>query len=164
MVKFTSAALFLAIAAFSSAAPITPSASSSDATSSASASASPSASPLVISTAATDDVFSSSVKYNGRATWFTDSYGACNEKWDGQTEPIVALNAHQMGTSSWGNPACGKQVHITNKSNGKTVVARVVDKCPGNECAFGSLDLSPAAFKELGSLAAGILNIEWNYM
>ncbi|KAF9943912.1 hypothetical protein BGZ70_005267, partial [Mortierella alpina] len=104
MVKFTSAALFLAMAAISSAAPII---SSSSASASASASATPSATvtvsasvsatasatpsatdavvadPTVISIAAKDDVFSSDVKYTGRATWFTHTYGACNEKWDG---------------------------------------------------------------------------------
>ncbi|KAF9561268.1 hypothetical protein EC968_005812 [Mortierella alpina] len=184
MVKFTSAALFLAIAAISSAAPVlspsaspsatvTASASSVSATATATATASaefPSATdvdadPTVISIAAKDDnVFSSDVKYTGRATWFTHTYGACNEKWDGESEPIVALNAHQMGAASWGNPVCNKKVRVTNKSNGKVVVARIVDKCPGNECAFGSLDLSPAAFKQLGDLATGVLNIEWNYL
>ncbi|KAF9947342.1 hypothetical protein BGZ72_010640 [Mortierella alpina] len=174
MVKFTSAALFLAIAALSSAAPISPSATPSatataSATVSATASAIPSATdaatdPLVISIAAKDDVFSSDVKYTGRATWFTHSYGACNENWDGQSEPTVALNAHQMGAASWGNPVCNKKVRVTNKTNGKVVVARIVDKCPGNECAFGSLDLSPAAFKQLGELDTGVLNIEWNYL
>ncbi|KAG0250014.1 hypothetical protein BG011_008720 [Mortierella polycephala] len=160
MVKFTPASIFLlAIAAISTAAPISPS-----------ASPSPSPSPLdanidiPITIAAENDVFSSAVKYNGRATWFTDSYGACNENWDGQNEPIVALNAHQMGVESWGNPACNKRVQITNKKNGKTVVARIVDKCPGDQCAFGSLDLSPAAFKRIGEMATGILNIEWNYL
>ncbi|KAG9327500.1 hypothetical protein KVV02_000449 [Mortierella alpina] len=176
MVKFTSAALFLAIAAISSAAPIispsvTPSATATaSATVSATASADipsatdVSADPTVISIAAKDDVFSSDVKYTGRATWFTHTYGACNENWDGESEPIVALNAHQMGAESWGNPACNKKVKVTNKNNGKVVVARIVDKCPGNECAFGSLDLSPAAFKQLGELATGVLNIEWNYL
>ncbi|CAO3568105.1 unnamed protein product [Mortierella alpina] len=172
MVKFTSAALFLAMAAISSAAPII-SSSSASATPSATVTASAStpsatdavgADPTIISIAAKDDVFSSDVKYTGRATWFTHTYGACNENWDGESEPIVALNAHQMGAASWGNPACNKKVKVTNKNNGKVVVARIVDKCPGNECAFGSLDLSPAAFKQLGELATGVLNIEWNYL
>ncbi|GJJ72054.1 hypothetical protein EMPS_04411 [Entomortierella parvispora] len=151
MAKFTSLLLVAtaaALATLSSAAPINPT-------------------PAVTAAASTSDentIFSSSVKYTGKATWFTDSYGSCNEKWDGNSEPIVALNAHQMGAQAWGNPACGQKVRITNKANNKSVVARVVDKCPGDQCAWGSLDLSPAAFTKLGELATGILNIEWNYI
>ncbi|KAG0315704.1 hypothetical protein BGZ99_007310 [Dissophora globulifera] len=148
MVKFTASIVLLAIAALSSAAPVTQEA------------AAPSADPEIQAA----DVFSSSVKYDGKATWFTDSYGSCNINWNGNDEPIVALNAHQMGAQSWGNPACGREVQIINKSNGKTVQARIVDKCPGDECAFGSLDLSPAAFKQIGDLSTGILNIEWHYV
>ncbi|KAF9105304.1 hypothetical protein BGX29_000250 [Mortierella sp. GBA35] len=48
--------------------------------------------------------------------------------------------------------------------NGKAVNVRIVDTCPGDECAYGSLDLSPAAFKKIGDLATGILNIEWYYI
>ncbi|KAI1321811.1 hypothetical protein EDD11_000087 [Mortierella claussenii] len=110
------------------------------------------------------NAFSASVKHTGKATWFTHSYGACNIQWNGDKEPTVALNAHQMGEQSWGNPVCDRKVRVTNQNNGKTVVARVVDKCPGDECAWGSLDLSPAAFKTIGQLDTGILNIEWNYL
>ncbi|KAG0353961.1 hypothetical protein BGZ54_001929, partial [Gamsiella multidivaricata] len=112
-----------------------------------------------------NDAFSSAVTHSGRATWFEGSYGACNINWNGNSEPIVALNAHQMGEQSWGNPVCGRKVRITNTANGKSVVARIVDKCPGDECAWGSLDLSPAAFISLGGeLAMGVLSIKWNYI
>ncbi|KAF9907430.1 hypothetical protein BX616_000416 [Lobosporangium transversale] len=120
------------------------------------------------SSSSTDDIpidkFSPSVKHSGKATWFTHTYGACNIHWDGYKEPTVALNAYQMGAASWGNPACDRRVRVTNKKNGKSVEARIVDKCPGDECAWGSLDLSPAAFKRLGELDTGILNIEWQYL
>ncbi|KAG0054136.1 hypothetical protein BGZ83_011923 [Gryganskiella cystojenkinii] len=158
MAKFTSLLLIatVALASFTTAAPIA-------SPTSASAAA---PEPTVSIAAENNDIsaFSTQVKYTGKATWFTDSYGSCNEKWDGNAEPIVALNAHQMGAQGWGNPACGHKVRITNQDNGKTVEARVVDKCPGDECAWGSLDLSPAAFTEIGALAAGILNIEWHYL
>ncbi|KAG0247386.1 hypothetical protein DFQ27_002102, partial [Actinomortierella ambigua] len=81
-----------------------------------------------------NDPFATSVTHTGKATWFTHSYGACNIHWNGYKEPVVALNDHQMGAQSWGNPACGRKVRITNKDNGKTVVGRIVDKCPGDEC------------------------------
>ncbi|KAF9344630.1 hypothetical protein BGX26_004096 [Mortierella sp. AD094] len=97
------------------------------------------AAPVKTADKSCNNVFSSSVKYTGRATWFTGEYGACNLSWDANSEPIVALNAHQMGAASWGNPACNKRVAITNKHNSKTVKARIVDKCPGDECAWGSL-------------------------
>ncbi|KAK3822046.1 MAG: RlpA-like double-psi beta-barrel-protein domain-containing protein-containing protein [Linnemannia elongata] len=96
---------------------------------------------------------------------FTDSYGACNHKWNGYKEPIVALNSHQMGIQSWGNPVCNRRVRIVNADRPeRSVVARVVDKCPGDQCAWGSLDLSPYAFKKLDHLVVGILNITWNYV
>lgn len=69
-----------------------------------------------------------------------------------------------MGSKSWGNPECNKRVRITNKANGKSVEARIVDTCPGDECAYGSLDLSLKAFKAIGDLDTGILNIEWYYI
>ncbi|KAF9904721.1 hypothetical protein EC991_002357 [Linnemannia zychae] len=110
------------------------------------------------------DAFSSDIMHEGKATWFTDGYGACNEIWNGEEELIVALNAHQMGPRAWDNPVCGRWVHIREKWSGISVKARIVDKCPGNECAWGSLDLSPAAFRELGDQDTGILDIEWNYI
>ncbi|KAG0366187.1 RlpA-like double-psi beta-barrel-protein domain-containing protein-containing protein [Gamsiella multidivaricata] len=158
MVKFASVA-FLAFAALASAAPITPSPSVKVDP------VTPSPSVKIDSaTADSDNIFATDVKYTGKATWFTDSYGSCNIEWNGDSEPTVALNAHQMGAVSWGNPACNKRVLIVNQANGKSVEARIVDKCPGDECAWGSLDLSPAAFKQLGSLDTGILPIEWHYI
>ncbi|KAF8988663.1 hypothetical protein BGZ52_005184 [Haplosporangium bisporale] len=114
---------------------------------------------------ADSSIFAASNRYSGKATWFTDSYGSCNVHWDGNTQPIVAMSALMMGAESWGNPACDKLVRITLKSDpSKSVEARVVDKCPGDECAYGSLDLSPAAFQQLGDLGTGILDIEWSFV
>ena len=56
-----------------------------------------------------------------------------------------------------GNGHCGKQVKITNKSNGKSVTATVADLCPG--CSYGSLDLSTGTFKSIGNLDTGVLPI-----
>ncbi|KAF9176795.1 hypothetical protein BGZ49_005937, partial [Haplosporangium sp. Z 27] len=125
MVKITASLFVVAIAAISTsmAAPV-----KSDATIKTDAAVKSAVEPSEKSA----NQFSSSVMYTGRATWFTDGYGACNESWDGESEAIVALNAHQMGSASWGNPVCNKRVQITNTNNGKTVNARVVDKCPGD--------------------------------
>ncbi|KAF9017704.1 hypothetical protein BGZ52_004884, partial [Haplosporangium bisporale] len=96
---------------------------------------------------------------------FTHGYGACNIYWDGNKEPVVALSANMMGAQSWGNPFCGRRVRVVNRNHpNRVVIGRVVDKCPGDECAFGSLDLSPAAFKKLDHLDVGILDITWNFL
>ncbi|KAG0334073.1 hypothetical protein BG000_008662 [Podila horticola] len=154
MTKFTSILLLAtaALASFSAAAPIA-----------ATSTAAGTDEPLI--TGADASIFASSNKYKGRATWFTDSYGSCNVNWDGNSEPIVALSAQMMGAESWGNPACNKKVRISLQSDpSKSITARVVDKCPGDECSYGSLDLSPAAFKQLGDMADGVLPIEWNFI
>ncbi|KAG0348058.1 hypothetical protein BG004_006192 [Podila humilis] len=119
----------------------------------------------VIRIASKNDPFSTSVTHRGKATWFTHSYGSCNYHWNGNKEPVVALSAQMMGAQSWGNPFCGRRVRVVNQNQpDRFVVARIVDKCPGDECAFGSLDLSPVAFKSLGHLDTGILDISWNFI
>jgi rare lipoprotein A (peptidoglycan hydrolase) len=62
-----------------------------------------------------------------------------------------------MGSQSNGNPYCG--LTITVSLNGKTVVARVVDKCMG--CTGRSIDLSKAAFDVLASEDVGRTTAEW---
>ncbi|KAF9303497.1 hypothetical protein BGZ74_003628 [Mortierella antarctica] len=80
-------------------------------------------------------------------------------------EPVVALSARMMGPESWDNSFCGRRVRVVNRSHpGHVVIGRIVDKCPGDECAFGSLYLSPAAFKQLGHLDTGVLNVTWNFV
>ncbi|KAG0331289.1 hypothetical protein BG004_001734 [Podila humilis] len=174
MAKFTSILLLAtaAIASFSTAAPIAASVTPTDfVTVTASTTiAAPTATPTpieepLVHTAASSDIFASHNKYQGRATWFTHGYGSCNINWDGNSEATVALSAQMMGAQSWGNPACDRRVRVYLRDDpSKTVTARVVDKCPGNECAYGSLDMSPAAFKQLGHLDTGVLNIEWNFV
>jgi len=171
MAKFTSILLLAAIASMSAAAPIATTTTVTEfVTVTATA---PIATPTIaketeeplITASSFSGIFASSNKYTGKATWFTDSYGSCNVKWDGNSEPIVALSALMMGTQSWGHPACNKRVRISLRDDpSKSVIARVVDKCPGDQCDYGSLDLSPAAFKQLGQLDTGILNIEWNFV
>ncbi|KAG0362936.1 hypothetical protein BG005_003474 [Podila minutissima] len=96
---------------------------------------------------------------------FNHHYGACNYYWNGYKEPVVALSARMMGPESWGNSFCGRRVRVVNRSHpGHVVIGRIVDKYPGDECAFGSLDLSPTAFKQLGHLVTGVLNVTWNFV
>ena len=47
--------------------------------------------------------------------------------------------------------------------NGRSVVATVVDLCPG--CGSGSIDLSPAAFSQLSDLSVGRLHgVNWTFI
>ncbi|MBW0540924.1 hypothetical protein O181_080639 [Austropuccinia psidii MF-1] len=95
-------------------------------------------------------------RYSGKATWFTPDTGACGDT-NSESDYIVAMNYKQYGQ---GEP-CHKHVKIQNKSNGKTITAKVTDECPS--CGYGSLDLSPSVFKSLGDLNTGVLPISWDW-
>lgn len=51
------------------------------------------------------------------------------------------------------------RVKVTNKSNGKSVTVRINDRGPfvSGRC----LDLTPAAFKAIGSLSSGVINVNY---
>ncbi|CAE6526578.1 unnamed protein product, partial [Rhizoctonia solani] len=91
----------------------------------------------------------------GKASWFNTGLGACG-KVSNDKQSIVALGpgAYQ------GGKMCGKTITIKNTKNGKSTTAKVMDLCPS--CGTNNLDLSPAAFKKLGSLSTGILSVSWN--
>ncbi|GIJ47250.1 hypothetical protein Val02_41360 [Virgisporangium aliadipatigenens] len=54
------------------------------------------------------------------------------------------------------------QVRVTNKANGKSVVVRINDRGPfvSGRC----LDLSRGAFKEIASLSAGVLTVDYQVL
>ncbi|CAE7110922.1 unnamed protein product [Rhizoctonia solani] len=91
----------------------------------------------------------------GKATWFNTGLGACG-KVSNDNQLIVALGpgAYQNGKM------CGKTITVKNAKNGKSTTAKVMDLCPS--CGSNNLDLSPAAFKKLGSLSTGVLTVSWN--
>ncbi|KAI8880886.1 hypothetical protein K501DRAFT_190384 [Backusella circina FSU 941] len=100
--------------------------------------------------------------YSGDATWFTPSInggsmGACGD-YEADDAAIVALNAPQYGSLSSKSSWCGKKIKITH--NGKSVTATINDACP--ECGYGSLDLTPTLFSQLGSQDTGVLDITWS--
>ncbi|KAI8061188.1 RlpA-like double-psi beta-barrel-protein domain-containing protein-containing protein [Gongronella butleri] len=90
---------------------------------------------------------------SGKATYYNTGLGSCG-KTNTDTQLVVALSASDMKKSY-----CGKKIKVMY--HGKSVLATVVDTCPG--CASGSIDLSPAAFKALGNLAAGVLAVKWDF-
>lgn len=83
---------------------------------------------------------------------------ACGDIYDGTKDRIAALSVHLMGTASNGksaagpgdpskmNPYCGRSIQVTYQD--KTIVVPVQDKCMG--CAYENIDLSRAAWAELG--------------
>ncbi len=101
-----------------------------------------------------------SASYSGDITYFALGMGSCGIDDSGKdhSDNIVAVSAQLMGAQSNGNPMCGKT--ITIKANGKTIQAKVHDKCPS--CALGDIDGSEKMFVDLfGSLDAGRQKIEW---
>ncbi|KAI1392433.1 RlpA-like double-psi beta-barrel-protein domain-containing protein-containing protein [Hypoxylon trugodes] len=103
---------------------------------------------------------SQALAYAGDMTYYTPGLGACG-KWNSESDHIVALAPAQYGYDANPNKAkvCGRKINI--HYGDKTATATVTDKCP--ECASGSIDVSPAVFKELASLDAGRVQVTWNY-
>lgn len=100
--------------------------------------------------------------FKGTGTWFIPateggSTGACGPQ-ENNNELVGALNAPQYGDMSSKSSWCGKKVKVT--SGGKSVIVTINDACP--ECAHGSIDLTQAAFKQLGNLGTGVLPITWS--
>ena len=98
---------------------------------------------------------------SGSFTWYNTGLGACGQ-WNNDGDLIVAMNAAQFDANTPnGNPNnnwwCNRQIRISYQ--GRTVDARIVDRCPG--CAWGGLDLSPAAFQRLADLGAGRVSGDW---
>ncbi|KAI9255786.1 RlpA-like double-psi beta-barrel-protein domain-containing protein-containing protein [Phascolomyces articulosus] len=63
------------------------------------------------------------------------------------------------GANPNNNPICGDKIDI-NGPNGSVTVT-IVDTCP--TCAYGDIDLSPAAFSKLADLNDGRININWSF-
>ncbi|KAG9237558.1 putative allergen Asp f 7 [Amylocarpus encephaloides] len=93
---------------------------------------------------------------SGKVTYYEPDVGITSCGIDGiagDSEKIVALAATMMTkaqtdagvTDPNKNPLCGKMITVVY--GGKSVVAKVVDTCPG--CAAGALDLSHAAIAEV---------------
>lgn len=57
----------------------------------------------------------------------------------------------QNGANPNNNPTCGKYINVHGPKG--SVKVKVVDTCP--PCVSGDLDLSPAAFNEIGEFDKG---------
>jgi len=76
---------------------------------------------------------------------------------------IAAIDAIRYGDTSVVSRLCGKQVSITNTDNQQTVVVTIADACPTCDNS-NSIDLSVAAFQQLGPLSQGVLPIIWSFV
>ncbi|KAG9304451.1 hypothetical protein G9A89_020014 [Geosiphon pyriformis] len=98
--------------------------------------------------------------FTGRATYYNPALGACGVT-NTDSDLICALNSPQWGAPV--NPnvhgVCGKGIMVHGPAGSVRVV--VQDRCMG--CPWGGLDLSPAAFQQIGSLDAGHLEVSWEW-
>ncbi|KAK4051739.1 hypothetical protein OIO90_004563 [Microbotryomycetes sp. JL221] len=98
--------------------------------------------------------------YTGWATYFwqNGNYGNCGLI-SKDTDFVVALP-----TKTYANGIhCGKQVKITRKSTGKTIIATVRDSCPSCVTQY-SLDLSYGAFTAIATEVEGMVEISWSWV
>ncbi|KAI8089466.1 RlpA-like double-psi beta-barrel-protein domain-containing protein-containing protein [Halteromyces radiatus] len=93
--------------------------------------------------------------FSGDGTFYTVGLGSCG-KTNTDSELVVALSSSLMAKGKY----CGKKIKITTPTG--TVTATVVDTCPS--CSPSSVDLSPAAFKKIGKVAAGRISIKWSFL
>ncbi|MER8069686.1 RlpA-like double-psi beta-barrel domain-containing protein [Streptomyces sp. NPDC094034] len=98
---------------------------------------------------------------NGQATWYNTGLGACGWVND-DSQLVVAVSAALYGNYPNPNnsPVCGKQLRVNGPLGSVTVT--VVDRCSG--CATNDVDLSPAAFRQVGDPNAGRINISWDWV
>ena len=90
----------------------------------------------------------------GRATHYdADGTGSCS--FDASADRrVAAIGAADYAKAAW----CGACVEVAGPG-GRTVVVRVVDRCPA--CKPGELDLSREAFAAIAPVEAGRVAISW---
>ncbi|KAJ9098710.1 hypothetical protein QFC21_004358 [Naganishia friedmannii] len=107
-------------------------------------------------------------KTGGHATYYyqNGNAGACGS-YHSDSDRIIAIN----GPGYWSNyesggvsPYCGKWITIkATDGSGRSTQAMVADVCPTCTGSANSLDLSVAAFEDLGTLGQGQIDIEWSF-
>lgn len=100
----------------------------------------------------------------GFATFFYQNgvAGACG-KVHSDNDLVAALTGKFYGDFSQTSNKCGQTVRVTRTSTGKSVDVIVADGCP--TCGTdGSIDLSTAAFRQLGTEDEGMFPIEYTFL
>ncbi|KAI5925788.1 RlpA-like double-psi beta-barrel-protein domain-containing protein-containing protein [Camillea tinctor] len=95
--------------------------------------------------------------FSGDTTYYTPGLGACGQTHTG-ADHVAALAAAQYGHGANANQAavCGRQIRI--HCGGESATATVVDN------ASGSVDVSPAVFRQLASLDEGQVEVVWEFI
>jgi len=93
--------------------------------------------------------------HGGDATWYELAGNPVNCGFPTDSLPpyYAALNGPQYGDADY----CG--ACILAEGPGGSVELLIVDQCPG--CAFGDIDLSPAAFEQIAALDDGRVEVSW---
>lgn len=98
---------------------------------------------------------------SGQASWYNPHVGTSHCGGIHQdSELVAALPIPVMGP--YPSKHCGKNIKVTRKDNGASVVVKAVDACggcgnPGYENVI--IDLSPTAFQKLAPLEKGRVDI-----
>jgi expansin (peptidoglycan-binding protein) len=124
---------------------------------------------------------------DGSVTWYTLEQGSaavnCSYEIVGRSPDVVAnvpfgggMYFGAMNTADYANAAtCGACVEVT-RDGARTVDVLIVDQCPTStnpKCTAGHIDLSQAAFEQIGSVDEGYLgtshggavgHISWKYI
>ncbi len=125
---------------------------------------------------------------DGSITWYTFSQGTANigdvncsfgiQQGPDRVNHVYTGNGEffgAMNTADYNNAAaCGACVEVTRQDTNQRVVITIVDQCPvatNNKCVSGHIDLSQAAFSQLGNVGDGYLGnragkgqISWKYV
>ncbi|KAF7346570.1 hypothetical protein MSAN_01885100 [Mycena sanguinolenta] len=110
---------------------------------------------------ATVEALDKRITHVGRGTWYNPSEGEGNcGYWDSDSEPVVAISLGRYDANNGAN--CNQWIQITNTANGKTAYGKTRDSCVS--CGTSDLDMSPALFKEISTLATGEITISWHFM
>ena len=100
---------------------------------------------------AADAVESAREKLTGIVSWYADKFHGM------KTSSGELYNKNEL-TAAHKTLPYGTKVKVTNVKNGKSVIVKINDRGPHSKSRV--LDLSKAAFNQIGSVDAGILNIE----
>ncbi|KAJ7199359.1 RlpA-like double-psi beta-barrel-protein domain-containing protein-containing protein [Mycena pura] len=93
---------------------------------------------------------------SGPATFFIPggATGACGGAIQNSDFAVALSSANYAGGAH-----CGQDVTV--QFNGKSIVVRVADLCPG--CASNGIDLTEGAFAALADVNLGVIEVNWNF-
>lgn len=125
---------------------------------------------------------------DGSLTWYTFSQGTANigdvncsfgiQQNPDRVNHVVTGDGQYFGAMNTADynmaAACGACVEVSRQDTGQKVVITIVDQCPvatNNKCVSGHIDLSQAAFSQIGNVGDGYVGaragkgqVSWKYV